>query len=203
MVLPTLLKRRHSLKDRDLLPLIRRFRDFGSDLPNQFAQVSMEDKTSDLSVERISQTFHELTATPAEEIFDLAGREPSGSNFRLFLHLAIIYANEIGQPRGQELVEPQASGSAETPQPPKKKARIASEEVAKGRGQPQAGTGTGAKEVKEAKDQVRSLACQVDPSESLILLYLDKLSRIATLNAQEDASVFQELSLQATKLQGK
>ncbi|CAG2204836.1 unnamed protein product [Mytilus edulis] len=56
--------------------------------------------------------------------------------------------------------------------------------------------------VKELKDNVRSLALHANPSESLILLSLDELAKKARKQNDDDAETFDELSRQAQRHQG-
>ncbi|XP_064646162.1 uncharacterized protein LOC135499346 [Lineus longissimus] len=127
MVLPTVLKRRHSLRGVNLLPLVKRLRDVDVEQVKQFARpVNNEGKhsktetlkniTPDLDTVTEESTEMEmeqfvsgLIDSPPQDIFELAEKEPNTSNWRLLVHLAIVYANEKGQPRGQQLVEPSTS----------------------------------------------------------------------------------------------
>lgn len=57
--------------------------------------------------------------------------------------------------------------------------------------------------VQEIKDKVRALALQSQPSESLILMTLDELSRTSRKYGHKEADTFDELYRQASKNQGK
>ncbi len=107
MVLPTVLKRKHSLKGLNLVPLVRRLRtvtESENDMPKDLARADLNTDTESLSNEEMKQSFHAITGEEAVEMLDLAHREENTSNLRLLIHHTVIMANEVGQPRGQTLV---------------------------------------------------------------------------------------------------
>ena len=57
--------------------------------------------------------------------------------------------------------------------------------------------------VTQLKDQVRSLCLQTAPSEPLILLTLEELSRVSRRQGHVDVEIYKELARQAKVNQGK
>lgn len=53
------------------------------------------------------------------------------------------------------------------------------------------------------KDKIKVLCTQSQPSEALILLSLDELSRLARKVNHEDMDVYEELYRQCSRMQGK
>ncbi|XP_064649562.1 uncharacterized protein LOC135501392 isoform X2 [Lineus longissimus] len=114
MAVPTVLKRRHTLRGRDLLPLLANFKAADA-APREFARMVVNQDISTLPIADVKRHFTDLTGTSPDSIMDLADRESNLDNNRLLLHRAIIYANEVGHPRGQELQELPGASMA-TPQ---------------------------------------------------------------------------------------
>lgn len=106
MVLPstTVLKRKHSLHGLDLLPLLHVMKDEDeASFPKSFARVSSDVPLEEMSVLDMKEAFAKLAGHSADEVLELLGREGNSVNHRLLLHHAILYANEKGQPKGQDL----------------------------------------------------------------------------------------------------
>lgn len=57
--------------------------------------------------------------------------------------------------------------------------------------------------IKELKDKVRTLCLQPEPSDSLILLTLDELAKVARRADHEDTEMYEELARQANRHQAK
>jgi len=53
----------------------------------------------------LKQTFTDLTGEEVGEVLQMAGRDVSANNMRLAMHFAVLYANEVGAPKGQPLSE--------------------------------------------------------------------------------------------------
>ena len=103
----TTLKRKHSLVDGNVLGVVKRLKSFNGPIPTggQLASVSASIPTSESAESDLKQNFKKITGESAEEILELTGREENMDNLRLLLHLAILEANEKGQPKGQQLVQ--------------------------------------------------------------------------------------------------
>lgn len=99
MVLPTVLKRRHSLRGKSLVPLFARIQNAGE--PKEFARFNKDEPLEDLSPAALADRFADLTGEDMVDVLGAAGKDDSSR--RLLLHSAIILANEIGQPEGQRL----------------------------------------------------------------------------------------------------
>ena len=98
----TVLKRKHSLKGKNIFPLLKRLRDNKGDVPSSFARLAQQQRTEEMSKEECMKSFKEITGEKPEEFMDMAGVECTERNARLLLHFTIIFANESGQP-GQAL----------------------------------------------------------------------------------------------------
>ncbi|XP_033744137.1 uncharacterized protein LOC117330027 [Pecten maximus] len=104
MVLPTTLKKRHTLKGRNVLPAIRRLQE-GAPV-KALARMMAGRKTEDLSMRDVEKYVNELTDESLSDLLELAGKNKEDiSEARLLLHYLIVLANEKGQPQGQDLLE--------------------------------------------------------------------------------------------------
>ena len=104
MVLPTILKKRHSLKDRNILPLIKKVKGEASS-PTEYARVQTSKRTEEMPLEELKGLFDGITGEDAREILKMCEKDFTPESMRLLLHHTIIFANEFGQPKGQELRE--------------------------------------------------------------------------------------------------
>lgn len=114
MVQPTVLRKRHSLKGLKLLPVIKKVRGGRPEGLKEFARMSKEKKTDVLELEEIENIVNSLTGENMIELLELAGRDIDVNEARWLLHCLIIFANEVGQPRGQALddsTDPSTSAS--------------------------------------------------------------------------------------------
>ena len=102
MVLPTVLKRKHSLRGVNMLPLLKSMRG-GSDLPKDFARLSPEVPLESVPLEELATSFEGLSGSTVNEVLDLVDREVNSANVKLLVHFSILLANKSGQPKGQEL----------------------------------------------------------------------------------------------------
>lgn len=102
MVVPPVLKRRHSLIGKNHLPLLVALK--ANHVPKEFARMTAETPLVDLDEDQLEEAFNSLTGERATQILSLAERENNLQNLRLLLHFTILKANEVGQSNGQELV---------------------------------------------------------------------------------------------------
>lgn len=105
MVLPVVLKRRHSLKDVNLLPVIKRIRSGKPESLKEFARINKDTRTENLSLAEIDNHVLSITGEQIGELLMLAGRDENAEEGRWAMHCLILYANEFGQPKGQDLVD--------------------------------------------------------------------------------------------------
>ena len=103
MVLPAVLKRRHSLVDVNILPVIKRIRSGKPEDLKEFARINKDTKTENLNMEQINDHVMTLTTEKVGDILMLAGRDENIDEARWALHCVILYSNEYGQPKGQTL----------------------------------------------------------------------------------------------------
>ena len=99
MVVPPVLKRRHSLIGKNHLPLLVALK--ANHVPKEFARMTAE---TPLDEDQLEEAFNSLTGERATQILSLADRENNLQNLRLLIHFTILKANEVGQSNGQELV---------------------------------------------------------------------------------------------------
>ncbi|XP_052716245.1 uncharacterized protein LOC128188950 isoform X2 [Crassostrea angulata] len=213
MVQPTVLRKRHSLKGLKLLPVIKKVKGGRPEGLKEFARMSKEKKTDVLELEEIENIVNSLTGENMIELLELAGRDIDVNEARWLLHCLIIFANEVGQPRGQALddsTDPSTSastGGSSTPVPletagPSKKRKHDVDTTLEERILSLEKTSKG-EMVQELKEKVRTLCLQDDPSNALILLTLDELAKAARKLNHEEADMFEELYRQANRYQSK
>lgn len=106
MVLPTTLKRRHTLRDTNILPLVKRIRSGKPETLKELARISKDLRTDSLSFDDVDNHVTSLTGESVGEILMMARRDDkSVEEARWALHCVILYANEFGQPKGQDLTQ--------------------------------------------------------------------------------------------------
>ncbi|XP_062574215.1 uncharacterized protein LOC134236043 [Saccostrea cucullata] len=197
---PTVLKRRHSLRGKDLFPVIKELR--GLEQPvKQFARYKINTPLEDMDKEEVINAVRELTGESEKDCLQTAGREMSDENLRTLLHLVILRANEFGQPAGQELAA--ENKESEPEEPPAKKGKSAPSVEKRLQELEKSQKNEEDKEIENVKEKVRSLALQSSPSIPLLLVSLDELARITRRKGHDEASVFDELSRQANLNQDK
>ena len=98
------LKRRHSLKGKNILQLVRKMKAVGrGDRIPALARLKSNAPLDEMARDDVISSFRELTGENEKEILEMAGKECTDNNLRLLLHFSIILANEIGEPTGQTL----------------------------------------------------------------------------------------------------
>lgn len=101
---PIVLKRRHTLHGKNLVPLALQFRDHDGNV-TQFARPKMNKILDNMDSDELISTYREMTGTSEKDVFEISGKPMSDDTLRLLVHVTILYANEHGQPSGQELVD--------------------------------------------------------------------------------------------------
>jgi hypothetical protein len=94
-----ILKPRHSLQGKNLLPLVLRLR--GVEGVVDLARLKRGYPLEDYSLEELATEFLGLTGEAVDDILGLAGKDRSVENLRLLVHFTILQANISGAPRGQ------------------------------------------------------------------------------------------------------
>jgi len=105
MVIPTVLKRRHSLKGVKLLTVVKRIKAGQLESMKVYARIQKDVKTEALNIDEILKHVRDLTGEDVADILEIADREETVQEARWALHCLIIHANEYGQPKGQDLTE--------------------------------------------------------------------------------------------------
>ncbi|XP_033730384.1 uncharacterized protein LOC117319740 [Pecten maximus] len=212
MVLPTTLKKRHTLKGRNVLPAIRRLQE-GAPV-KALARMMAGRKTEDLSMRDVEKYVNELTDESLSDQLELAGKNKEDiSEARLLLHYLIVLANEKGQPQGQDLLEaPGTSTEAQgditqenalvrnNDEPPNKRSKSWSGSLEARIAFLESSTSP---KVSDIKERVRILCLQPEPSNSLILLTLEELAKAARSANHEESGLYEELLRQVHRLQSK
>ncbi|XP_076089989.1 uncharacterized protein LOC143062022 [Mytilus galloprovincialis] len=107
MVLPTCLKRRHSLKGVRLVAAIKRIRGGQPQGLKEFARFQKDKKLDNLSMDDLRQQVLDLTGAELQDLLQFANRDNTVEEARWATHCLILYANEYGQPSGQDLTQSQ------------------------------------------------------------------------------------------------
>lgn len=94
-----ILKQKHSLLGKNLLPLALRLKDVEIQDEREFARLKKEHPLTRYSVEELENEFKNLTGEEAKEILSLVGKNRDMNNLRLLVHVAICMANDVGAPR--------------------------------------------------------------------------------------------------------
>lgn len=96
----TTLKRKHSLKGKSILTVIKRTRQ--NELTGSAARMATQVRTEDLDNEELISQFRQITGESAADCLEMAGKAINKRNLVCLLHNAIIYANEVGQSRATD-----------------------------------------------------------------------------------------------------
>ncbi|XP_061169412.1 uncharacterized protein LOC133178716 [Saccostrea echinata] len=189
---PAVLRKRHSLRGKDIFPLIKRVR-AAEEPDGTLARVKMNTPVESMGREEMNAAFEGLTGESAEECLQMVGGRQE-DDLRKLLHYTILYANEVGQPDGQDL---ETDESARTEPLAKKQKK--SEEGLEKRIQDleKSKKNEEEEEIGNLKAKVRGLCMQTEPSLPLILVCIEELARTARKSNYEEAAVFEELSRQA------
>ncbi|XP_071181349.1 uncharacterized protein [Mytilus edulis] len=107
MVLPTCLKRRHSLKGVRLVTAIKRIRGGQPQGLKEFARFQKDNKLDNLSMDDLRQQVLDLTGAELQDLLQFANRDNTVEEARWATHCLILYANEYGQPSEQDLTQSQ------------------------------------------------------------------------------------------------
>ena len=96
------LKSRHSLIGKTLIPVILRLKSWDGEDIGQLARLKKEYPLDDYSITELRMEFEKLTGESAKDIVALAGKEEDleGHVIRSLVHFAIEHANSVGAPRG-------------------------------------------------------------------------------------------------------
>ncbi|XP_061181440.1 uncharacterized protein LOC133189995 [Saccostrea echinata] len=123
---PVVLKRRHSLKGKNIIPIVRKMKTTGR--VTSFARMKSNICMEDMPRGELISAFRELTGEDEKEILEMAQKEATEANLRHLLHYAIIQANEVGQPAAQTLqrleTEDTVNEDREDEVPQTKKAKV-------------------------------------------------------------------------------
>lgn len=190
---PAVLRKRHTLTGKDIFPLIKRVR--GAESPaGPLARLKMNAPTETMTISEMKTAFRELSGESLEECLQMVGDTANiEEGMKKLLHYAIIYANEVGQPDGQDISQDEQQVGE--PQAKKQKKEHALEKRIEELEQSKRNEGE--EELKSLKAKVRGLCMQTEPSVPLILVLVEELASTARKMNSDDAAIFEELARQA------
>ena len=96
------LKPRHSLIGKDLLPMLLELKSI-IEPPPAFARLKKEHPLEKYTLEELETEFRKLTLKSAKDLLLLSGRPFDLEETRLLVHYSILFANSVGAPRGSAL----------------------------------------------------------------------------------------------------
>ena len=97
------LKLRHSLHGKNLIPLITEVR--GAAVPPHWNRLKREHPLEKYSKEELSAEFKKLTGENASEILVMAGKDDEVEEHLILMHCSIALANAVGAPKASPLQE--------------------------------------------------------------------------------------------------
>jgi hypothetical protein len=99
------LKPKHSLHGKSLLPIIMRLKDVDVDSldEGELARLKKDHPLENYTLEELEQEFTALSGEQPGDIFLLAGKVRTKETAMALINLAIYYANEIGGPKSTPL----------------------------------------------------------------------------------------------------
>ena len=86
------------------MPLAVQFRHHDGQI-QQYARPKMNKCLDTMPADELISVFRDITGSSEKDKFELSGKQISDDTLRLLVHLTVVYANEHGQPTGQELVD--------------------------------------------------------------------------------------------------
>ena len=95
-------EKQHSLKDVNILPLIKWVRT-ETGQPKDYARILTSKRTEEMPLEEPRGHFEGITGEDSRDILKICDLDFTGDSHRLLLHHTIKFANEFCQPKGQEL----------------------------------------------------------------------------------------------------
>jgi hypothetical protein len=96
-----ILKPKHSLIGKNLIPIVLRLKAQGEE-PPLLARLKREHPLENYSIEELLTEFGRLCGERADDTMSVAGRDVKDiADVRLTVHFAILHANVAGPPKGQ------------------------------------------------------------------------------------------------------
>lgn len=92
---PHILKRRHSLVERNILPLVKKMKNYAGQRLN-LGKLRSNMGIEELSDAELANKFKKLTNEAAEDILEMSSKGMSSVNLKTLLHYTILLANETG-----------------------------------------------------------------------------------------------------------
>ena len=97
------LKPRHSLAGKSLVPVILRLKSWEGEDVMELARLKRGYPLEDYSLVELRMEFERLTGESVKDVFGLAGKDDNLDTVRVLMHFSIEHANNVGAPRGQLL----------------------------------------------------------------------------------------------------
>lgn len=103
----TVLRRRHSLRGKSVVPLVKRLRG-AQDIRGPMARLARDVRTEEMPRVDLLAAIKRITGEEATDILQMAGVEgpPTDEHLQQCLHCSIVEANETGQqliPEGNQV----------------------------------------------------------------------------------------------------
>ena len=110
---PTVLKPRHSLAGKSLVPVILRLKSLEGEDVMELARLKRGYPLEDYSLVELRMEFERLTGESVKDVLGLAGKDDNLDTVRVLMHFSIEHANNVGAPRGQLLqsIDPVLNGT--------------------------------------------------------------------------------------------
>ncbi|XP_021369934.1 uncharacterized protein LOC110460997 [Mizuhopecten yessoensis] len=99
------LKAKHTLHGRKLLPVMLSLRDIDIEVMDitALARLKKDHGLEKYSAEQLAEEFRNLTGEEAGDILGMAGEKDTKEALRALVHVSILYANEVGAPKASTL----------------------------------------------------------------------------------------------------
>lgn len=107
---PTILKRRHDLKNKNAtLKLMKKFKDLKISPRMEWARFKSNEKLEELTMDELKKHIKSILDDDADLLLEMAGAPVSEDSLKGLAHVSILLANEIGQHQGHDLQEKEVS----------------------------------------------------------------------------------------------
>ena len=98
------LKPRHTLIGKGLLPMILEFKSFSADIGvADLARLKKDHALENYSLDELATEFKKLTGEELKDVMTLSGKDLNLDNAQQLMHKAILFANLIGGSKGSTL----------------------------------------------------------------------------------------------------
>lgn len=107
---PMLLKAKHSMVGKSLIPVINQVKLHNDGITIQWARLKQDHSLESYTLNELYSEFEQLTGETMKDVISLTGKDDNISTARLLMHYSIVQANTVGGPRGHELPDKPRTG---------------------------------------------------------------------------------------------